>query len=203
MTQQKRAPWTLCLAAGLLSGTAHAHEEVQAERMRMFMPAVELGVLLHADPEIAPGLISRLSLEYRFERLRAPFLRLGFDNSSPRLTQAATDTQPRFVAPMQLNDLYLGGGYRGGPWADVQGHASAYLGIQFAGVPELQGGDSALSLASSPTRSPLGIVALGADFYLDEDLLVVFELGGRASGGLDPATPTWALSATLGLTTAL
>jgi hypothetical protein len=189
------------LLLGLFSGPAHAHDDVAAARKHLFMPAIELGVLWHADPEIAPGVFFRTSLEYRFQRIQSGFVRLSYDATSPRLTQLDTDGAALLEANVALHDVYVGGGYRAGPPV-FQVVPSAHVGVQIGEVPMLTEADDTLVVDTTTTVTGLGVVALGFEYYVDEDIAITAEISGRARFTPLLRGSLFGGAATLGITTA-
>ncbi|MEO0603383.1 MAG: hypothetical protein AAF211_18230, partial [Myxococcota bacterium] len=116
-----------------LFATALAQDDAP-ERYRFFMPAVELGTLWHADETIRPGLLFRTSLDFRFRRVNAPFLRLSYDATTARLERADEEGTTRLVATLALHDVVIGGGYRLGS-AKWQLVGSVQFGAQIADTP--------------------------------------------------------------------
>jgi hypothetical protein len=169
---------------------------------RLFMPAIELGVLWHAEPTVAPGPVFRTSVDYRFRRLNAPFVRLAYDATTARMTQRQGGT-PRLVANLALHDISVGGGLRaGGP--RVQGVAAALVGLQVAEVPSLRGRGDALVVGVRTQVGALATVGAGVEAYFSEDAAITLDLSARAiSTPLQPGANPFAGALTLGLATAL
>lgn len=96
-----------CILPMILASTAAAHDEVEAERKRVFMPALEVGAVFHADPSIRVGPVFRTAIDYRIQRLRAGFFRAAYDATTARIDRTVDPDAPKLIATGAFHDLLL------------------------------------------------------------------------------------------------
>ncbi len=174
-----------------------------SERDWVFMPAVELGLLYHQDPNLPLAAVFRTSIDYRFRRVAGPYLRLSYDAGSPRLTQRNVDGATLLRANMAMHDVYMGGGYRFGPkrWQIVTG---AHLGVQITEVPSLAtDADDVTSVGTRLRATGLAVASVGFEFYFDRRTAATLDLSGRLRFERLNGGSRFGLVATVGLATAL
>lgn len=192
----------MMMMAAAAAGADSSEEE--ASSILLFEPAIELGLIFHDDPTIGEGLLVRTSLELRFERVNAPFLRLSYDTATARVTRDDVGSVERLVANLALHDIVLGGGWRIG-LDEFQVVGSVQLGVQIADAPTITLLENETVIVGAETSvAGLGLAGLGLEYYLSEEIALTAELSGRLRfSELDDAISPFALAFTLGLTTAL
>lgn len=169
----------------------------------VFMPAIEVGLLWHADPNLALSAVFRTSIDYRFGRIRGGFTRLTYDAASPRFTQRDEANEQVLTANMSLHDVYLGGGYRFGP-DRVQFVVGAHVGVQLTEVPELLSEpNEPLEIDTRLTAAGLGVVNTSLEVYLARRVALTFDVSGRARFKRLRGGSVFGLAATVGLATAI
>ncbi|MEO1231850.1 MAG: hypothetical protein AAFZ18_23390 [Myxococcota bacterium] len=175
----------------------------ETERVWLFEPAVEIGVLVHLDDAVDEGLLVRSSLDVRWKRLRSAFFRLSYDTSTARMLRENVEGVSRLEADLGLQDITLGGGWRLGPDA-LQVVGSIQLGIQLADLPVLrQGPNQSFTVEAETSVAGISLVALGLEYYIFPDLALTTEFTGRLRFvELDGRSPV-AFGFTLGVTTAI
>lgn len=176
----------------------------EADRDRLFMPALELGVLAHLDPTIRPGVLFRTSIDWRFRLLNAPFIRLAYDATTGRMVRRDAEGEDRLVGNLALHDLLVGFGGRVGT-PTVQAVGSVQSGLQIAEVPVLvTQPDNTLLVDTQTKLAGVVVVATGMEIYIEEGVAITTEVSGRLrSRRLAEDVNPWAVAVVLGVTSAL
>jgi len=169
---------------------------------RIFMPAIELGVLWHADPALDASVLFRTSVDFRLRRVNAPFVRLTYDAASPRLTQPATPPVQQLTANTALHDVYVGLGIRLGTQT-VQFVPTGHIGAQITEVPvALQAPEDGIIIDTETAVTGLAVVGLGTELYVEPEIALTLDVSARARfRRLKGGSPLGA-AATIGVTTA-
>ncbi|MEO1175220.1 MAG: hypothetical protein AAFX94_24665, partial [Myxococcota bacterium] len=170
---------TTALLSALALATADDAPE-DPDGLFVFEPAIELGVLWHRAPEIAAGTTFRTSLDFRFGRVSAPFIRVAYDASTARFTRADGEGFERLEANLALLDIIAGPGLRFGPDA-LQFEATVQAGVQIADTPiPRQLEDDSFVVESESKTVGVGVAGLGVELYLDPEIALTAEFSGRS-----------------------
>ncbi len=169
----------------------------------VFVPAVEVGLLWHADPNLALSAVFRTSIDYRFRRIGGGFSRVTYDAASPRFTQLGAANEQVLTANMSLHDIYLGGGYRFGA-ERVQLVVGAHVGVQLVELPQLLSApDEPVKVDTQVRAAGLGVVNTALEIYLTRRVALTFDISGRARFKRLRRGSVFGFAATLGLATAI
>lgn len=189
---------TRCAPLLLLTLTSSAH----AAPPEFFMPAFEAGVVVHADPARAVGVVFRTAVDFRPKQNGLGFVRLTYDTTSGR-TRTQPVVGPTLVANAVLHDVLVGGGLRGGSKV-VQGIGAVQAGLEVGELPVATYSDdgTVVSLETQTSFAPIFGVATALEVYVAPRVAITAEAGLRF--------PTTRLAAeglrglfTLGVTTPL
>jgi len=169
----------------------------------VFVPAIEVGLLWHADPNLALSAVFRTSIDYRFRRIRGGFSRLTYDAASPRFTQRGEANEEELTVNMSLHDIYLGGGYRFGP-ERVQFVVGAHAGVQLVELPQLLSEpDEPVKVDTRLRAAGLGVVNTAVEVYLTRRVALTLDVSGRARFKRLRGGSVFGFAATVGLATAI
>ena len=169
---------------------------------RFFMPAAEIGPVWFSTPKLGTGLMVRTSMDYRFRRLRAPFLRLAYDATTAPFSSAA-GSGPSLTANASIHDLLVGGGFRAGS-DRLQVVPSLQAGVQLAQLPYLESEPGAVGVGTRTQLSGLVVAGLGAEYFVTPEVALTAEFTGRVAGPFtSDSVPGEAVGFTVGLSTSL
>lgn len=190
-------------AATALAAPALAQTEpLLSERERVFMPEFELGAMAFPRDDLSLGFVARTSMEYRPDRLRAPFLRITYDATTASFVQPATETLPELRGPYAAHDILLGGGYRVGSQT-VQGVFGFAGGLRLDALPRLIE-DEALEISTRTRVGAAARLSMGVEVYVEEESAITLELlGQRMWGPIWSGSDAWAFGALVGFTSSL
>ena len=171
-----------CASAALAAPAAQSSEPAVAERAsvegdgsRVFMPAGELGSVWFADPNLGTGLMMRTSIEARYRRVRAPFLRVSYDATWVPYTTTRSSDQASLKASATVHEMVMGGGMRFGH-DRLQVAPSIVGGLRVSQLPSLHGGLTDLEVGTRSVVSAVVAPSVGVELYLEPDTAVTVDV---------------------------
>lgn len=177
--------------------------EAQNDLERTFMPAIQMGYVVHGSQELSGGLMTQTSIEYR--DISNIIFRINYDafNSNMNL-EYPIDSTISFTGRTNFSELIIGVGYR----LQLTKHnftAYAQPGIRFYGYPNFQEEPNQINLDYDARNVGMIRYSIGYEYAITPKLFFVIE--GLLSHTLRSkdfwADNPWSYGATVGISAPL
>ncbi|NET35712.1 MAG: hypothetical protein F6K19_27415 [Cyanothece sp. SIO1E1] len=177
--------------------------EVKNDNERTFMPTLQLGYVAHGTNELAGGLMTQTSIEYR--DISSFIFRINYDvfNSSMNL-EYPVDSTVSFTGRTTFSEVIIGIGYR----QQLQKHnITAYIqpGIRFYGYPDFTVASNQINLDYDSRNLGMIRYSIGYEYEITPKLFIVIEgLLGHTFAARDFWVDNrWSYGATVGISAPL